>query len=160
MAGMESLGRLNNIIPIAAGQAFKVRGASVIQVIATGATAVVTLNQSNAFGGSFTAFAAIKNIYWNTVTNGTAVWNKLTYAPTGTSSAIYGSPATPLSTYTHGTSAGLTTALTTVFHIFTSELSDPNNYLQVVMGGSGLCTVQPMDLVTARTPANLEILSA
>lgn len=155
MAGMEALGRLCNVIPIAASAPFKFRGASTVMVVATGATAVVTLQQSNAFGGTYSNLAAIKNVYWTTQTNGTAAWSKLTYV---NGVAPFGSG--PLATYTHGTTTGLTTATCSVFHIFTSELSDPNNYLQVVMGGSGLCSVYLGDLVVQRGPANLEVLGS
>lgn len=156
MAGMEILGRNANVIPIAAGAGFKMRSASSVMVVVTGATAVATLNQASAFGGPYTAFAAIKNIYWSTASNGTAAWQKLLFA----AGAPFGTPAVPLSTFTLGTTAGLTTATMAAFHIFTSELSDPNNYLQVVMAGGGLCNVVLSDLVAQRAPANLEILSA
>lgn len=148
MAGMEALGRLCNVIPIAAGKPFKLRGASGALFVVTGATAQPTLNERSSFGGSDTAIAVIKTIYWATATDGTAAWNKLI-------------PASPLSTYTHGTTTGLTTAAMTAFHVFTSMLSDPNNYLNVVStAGPALVTAIPYDLVHQRGPANLEILGS
>jgi hypothetical protein len=157
VAGMEALGRLNNIIPnITTNSKFKFRGASCIEVCVTGATAVVTLAQDSTFGGGFaTAAAVIKNVYWATAADGTAVWNKLTYV-NGT--APFGSG--PLSTYTHGTTTGLTTAVMSVFHIFTSELADPFSYIKVTMTGSGIAQIIPVDLVHQRGPANLEILAS
>jgi hypothetical protein len=157
MAGMEALGRLCNVIPnITTNTKFKVRGASSIMVVVTGATAVVTLAQDSTFGGSFaTAAAVIKNVYWATAADGTAAWNKLTYV-NGT--APFGSG--PLSTYTHGTTTGLTTAVMSVFHVFTSEFSDPMSYLKVTMTGSGIGQIFPCDLVHQRAPANLEILAS
>jgi hypothetical protein len=156
MAGMEVLGRLANVIPIAAGAPFKIRGASCHMVVVTGATAVATLAQDSSFGGGFaTAAAIVKNIYWTTATNGTAAWSKLTYV-NGTAPFAAG----PLSTFTLGTTTGLTTAIAAVFHIFTSELADPYNYIKVTMTGGGLCSVFSSDLTPQRAPANLEIMGA
>lgn len=154
MAGMESLGRLDNLIPIAAGKAFKFRGASVVQITCTGDD-TFTVNQSNAFGGTYAAVNCIKNIYWMTANDGTAGWNKFTWVNT----------TTPLSAITllhtgAGTPASIVNATCAVFHVFTSELSDPNNYLKVTVGGAGLVQVHLMDLVHQRGPANLEILGS
>jgi hypothetical protein len=156
MAGMEALGRLTNIIPnVTTNIAFKVRGASGVMVCVSGATAVVTLAQDSTFGGAFaTAAPVIKNIYWQ-VTAATTVWNKLTFI-NGTAPFAAG----PLSTFTLGTTTGLTTATVAVFHIFTSELSDPFDYIKVTMTGSGIAQVVPYDLVHQRGPANLEILAS
>jgi hypothetical protein len=154
---MEALGRLCNVIPnVTSAQALKMRGQSCTMVVVSGAAAVVTLAQDISYGGAFaTAAAVIKNIYWSTTVAMTTQWNKLTYV-NGT--APFGSG--PLSTYTHGTTAGLTTATLSVFHIFTSELSDPYDYIKVTMTGSGIAQILPMDLVHQRAPANLEILAS
>jgi hypothetical protein len=155
MAGMELLGRMVNIIPVAAGAPFKFRSASVAMFVISGATAAPTINERTSFGGSDTAISVIKNVYWTTANNGTAAWSKLTYV-SGTAPFTSG----PLSTYTHGTTTGLTTATVSVFHVFSSELSDPNNYLNCAVGGSGTGIVVVGDLVHQRPPANLEILGA
>jgi len=148
MSGMETLGRLANVIPIAAGKPFKMRGASCAMIVVTGAAAQPTLNERSSFGGADTPVALIRNVYWTTVTDGTAAWNKLIISPT-------------VSTYTHGTTTGLTTAVTSVFHVFTSELSDPNTYLNVVStAGPALVAVVLGDLTPQRAPANLEVLGA
>lgn len=145
MAGMEALGRVCDVIPIAAGKPFKMRGASACLFVVTGAAAQPTLNERSSFGGSDTALAVIKDVYWATATDGTAAWNKLVISPT-------------VSTYTHGTTTGLTTATMTAFHVFTSELSDPFNYLNCVStAGPALVTAILYDLVHQRGPANLEI---
>jgi hypothetical protein len=144
---MEMLGRTVNVIPIASGKPFKLRSASVVMVVVTGATAVITLNERSSFGGADTALAAIRDVYWSTATDGTAGWNKLIFSP-------------QVSTYTHGTTTGLTTAAMTVFHVYTSQLSDPFNYLNAVATGSGLCSVTLGDLVHQRAPASLEILGS
>lgn len=150
MAGMESLGRVCNVIPIAAGNAFKMRSASVAQVTCTG-TDTFTVNQASSFGGSYTAVASIKNVYGSTATNGTAGWSKLTYV-NGTAL---------LSAVTiGGGSPTISGATCLVFHIFTSVLSDPNNYLKITVAASGLVQVYLTDLVHQRAPANLEILGS
>jgi hypothetical protein len=145
---MEALGRLVNIIPIASAKPFRLRGASTAMVVVTGATAVATLNQDSSFAGGFAStLAAIRVVYWSTATDGTAPWSKLIISPA-------------VSTYTHGTTAGLLTAAMSCFHVFTSELADPNSYLKVTAGGSGLCSVITADLTVQRAPANLELLGA
>jgi hypothetical protein len=164
MAGMEALGRLNDIIPnVTTNAILKVRGSSCVQVCVTGATAVVTLAYDSSYAGGFAnAGYFIKNIYWATAANRTVAWNKLTYnlanAPylTGGPGGVPGA----LSTFTLGTTTGLTTAAMAVFHVFTSEFSDPYNYLKVTVSGSGVAQILPMDPVHQRAPANLEILSS
>jgi len=146
MAGQEILGRLVNVIPIAAGKPFRMRNASTALVVVTGATAAPTLNERSSFGGADTALPVIKTVYWATATDGTALWNKLIL------------PAA-VSTFTNGTTTGLTTATMTAFHVFTSQLSDPFNYLNVVMG-AGLAYVIVGDLTVQRGPASLELLGA
>lgn len=147
MAGQEALGRLVNCIPIAAGKPFKMRGASGVLVVVTGSAAQPTLNERSSFAGSDTPLAVIKNVYWSTATDGTVAWAKVALAN--------------VSTYTHGSTTGLTTAVASAFHVFTSMLSDPFNYLNVVStAGPALIQVYPYDLVTQRAPANLEIMGA
>lgn len=157
MAGMEGLGRLFNVIPnITTNSKFKIRGASAVTVVVSGATAVVTLAQDSAFGGSFSTSApVIKNVYWATAADGTAAWNKLTFVA-GTAPFTSG----PLATYTHGTTTGLTTAVMSAFCVYTSEFSDPNSYLRVTMTGSGIAQILHHDLVHQRTPVNLETLAS
>jgi hypothetical protein len=151
---MESLGRLDNAIPVAAGQAFKFRGASCVEVCCTG-NDTFTVNQSNAFGGTYTQPTVIKNIYWTTANNGTAAWSKFTWVNT----------TTPLSAITlnssgAGTPSSIVNATCAIFHVFTSELTDPNDYLKITVGASGLVQIRLMDLVVQRAPANLEILGS
>jgi hypothetical protein len=144
MAGQEALGRVLDIIPIAAGKPFKMRNASGVMFVTTGSTSAPVLNERSSFGGSDTALPVIKTVYWSTATDGTAVWNKLIL------------PAA-VSTFTLGTTAGLTTALMCAFHVYTSHLSDPFNYLNLVGGGSGLNYAVLYDLTVQRGPAALEI---
>lgn len=147
---MEGLGRVFNLVPDAISHPFRMRGASGVAIVAIGADAVVTVKQDSTFGGGFaTTLAAVKTIYWATASDGTAAWNKLNVS------------ANPIGTWTHGTTTGLTTAVVTVAHVFTSMLADPNSYLKITCTGTTpKCFVLPYDLVHQRAPANLEILGA
>jgi uncharacterized membrane protein len=145
---METLGRLCNVIPIAAGKPFRLRGASVAMFVVTGAAAQPTLNQRSTFAGADTVLTVIRNVYWSTATDGTVGWSKTILAA-------------PASTYIHGTTAGLTTAAMTVFHVYTSQLTDPSAYLNVVStAGPALVSAYVGDLTVQRAPANLEVLGA
>jgi hypothetical protein len=153
---MELLGRVCNVIPIASGQPFKMRDASSAMIVVTGASAVITMTQANGFAGTPQTLLCIKNVYFSTQSNGTAAWAKgITWNVPATTP-----PPALLATYTHGTTAGLTTAVMTAFTIFTSELSDPFNYVIATATGSGLCSVITGDMVHQRTPSNLAILAA
>lgn len=150
MAGMEVLGRNANVIPIAAGKAFKMRSASVAMLVMTGAD-TFTVQEASSFAGVYAPVNVIKNVYGAAGTDGTAAWTKLTYV-NGT---------TPLSAVTiGGGSPTIAGATCLVAHVFTSELSDPNNYLKVTVAATGLVAVVLSDLVVQRAPANLEILGA
>lgn len=151
---MESLGRIDNVIPVAAGAAFKFRSASCVEVTCTG-NDTFTVQANNAFSGGlgFAAQNVIKNIYWTTNNAGTAGWTKFTWV----------NSTTPLSAITlnsggAGTPASIVNATCAVFHVFTSELTDPLNYLKITVGASGLVQIRLMDLVHQRAPANMEIL--
>lgn len=141
MAGMEGLGRLLDVIPIAAGQGFKFRGASAVTFVCTGAD-TFTLTVANSFAGTYASPGNVLNHYYQRAdTNGTHAWTRQTLTA---SNAI-----------TQG-NAGYTTA----FEVLTSYMSDPSAYLKVSVGGSGLVTAILHDLTVQRKPANLEILGA
>lgn len=158
MAGMELLGRVCNFIPIASGQPFKMRDASSAMIVVTGATAVITMTQAAGFAGTPSTFLCIKNIYTSTASNGTAAWVKTV----SWNIPVQSPPPAALATYTHGSVGppNLTGVVMSAFTIYTSELSDPQNYVIATATGSGLCYVITGDMVHQRTPANLAILSA
>jgi hypothetical protein len=139
MAGMYGLGRVINVIPIAAGAAFKLRGASAVTFVCTG-NDTFTLTTSSTFGGSY---ASPGNIITRkqtcTATNGTAAWVEATQAASNAVTIASG---------------------TVVFGVMTSQIADPLAYLKVSVGASGLVTAILHDLTVARKPANLEILGA
>lgn len=168
MAGMEALGRLFNVIPVASGAYFKGRGASCYTFVAWNGTATTTttatLTEATAFASGSASLYAIKNVYWSTANNGTAGWSKLTYnlnvAPylTGGSGGV---PGALTAVTFNNTGQNIPTATCVAFTVFTSELSDPDNYICVTMTGTGgLCAAIPGDLTVQRGPANLEILGS
>lgn len=141
MAGMEGLGRLNDFIPIAAGQAMKFRGASAIGFLCTG-NDTFTITVASSFGGSYaTPGSIINHFYQRADTNGTHAWTAQTQAA---SNAVVQANA----------------GYTTYFEVLTSMLTDPNCYIKVSAGGSGLVAAVLHDLVVQRKPQNLEILGA
>lgn len=139
MAGMYGVGRLFNPIPIAAGAAFKFRGASAVTFVCTG-NDTFTLTASATFGGSY---ASPGNIITRkqtcTATNGTAAWVEATQAASNAVTISSGA---------------------VIFSVLTSQIADPLAYLKVSVGASGLVQVITHDLVVQRKPANLEILGA
>lgn len=139
MAGMYGLGRVFNVIPIAAGAAFKLRGASAVTFVCTG-NDTFTVTASGSFGGSYTSPGnIITRKQTCTATNGTAAWVESTQAASNAVTIASGA---------------------VVFSVLTSQLADPNDYVKVSVGASGLVTAILHDLVVARKPSNLEILGA
>ncbi|KUN03150.1 hypothetical protein AQI95_24645 [Streptomyces yokosukanensis] len=139
MAGMYGLGRVFNVIPIAAGNAFKMRGASAVTFVCTG-NDTFTVTASSSFGGSYSSPGNIVTRKQTcTATNGTAAWVEATQAASNAVTSASG---------------------TVVFSVLTSQLADPNDYVKVSVGGSGLVTAILHDLVVARKPANLEVLGS
>lgn len=140
MAGMEGLGRVFNVIPIASGKAFKMRGASAVTFVCTGAD-TFTVTAASSFAGTYASPGNIISHYYQaTATDGTAAWTKQTQAA---SNAVV--------------QAG---SNTTVFSVFTSQLADPDDYVKCTASATGLVHAILHDLVVQRGPANLEILGA
>jgi hypothetical protein len=139
MAGMYALGRVANVIPIAAGKAFKFRGASGVMFVCTG-NDTFTVTVASSYAGSY---ASPGNIITKkatcTATDGTAAWVDATQSA---SNAV---------TISSGT---------VVFHVLTSQLSDPSDYVKVSVGASGLVSAYLYDLTVQRRPGNLEILGS
>ena len=138
MAGMEALGREVNVIPIGAGKGFSMKNASAVLFVCTG-NDTFTLTKASSFAGSYTNLAVITRYYTNTATNGTAAWVAATQAAAATVTQSSG---------------------TTVFHVLTSQLSDPADYLKVTVGASGLVAVFLYDMTVQRAPANLLTVGA
>lgn len=145
MSGMEGLGRVFNVIPIAAGRGISVVDAAAITFVTT-ASDTFTLTSSDAFAGTYntgtlTTLAGLVNVYKSAATNGTAAWVK---------------DNTLISTNTV-VSGG---AIATCFTIMGEWLPDGRSYVKLSVGASGLVTAILHDLSVQRGPANLAILSA
>lgn len=138
---MEGLGRLLDGIPIASGQAFKFRGSSAVSVVCTG-NDTFTITASGTFGGSYTSPGNIINhFYQRADTNGTHAWTRV---PQSLSNAV----------------VQANSGYTTWFEILTPMVADPQQYLKITAGASGLVSVYLHDLVVQRKPANLEVLGS
>ena len=141
MAGMEGLGRVLDVIPIAAGAGFKFRGASAISFVCTG-NDTFTITVASTFAGSYATPGNIINHYYQRAdTNATHAWTKQTQSA---SNAVVQSNS----------------GYTTVFEVLTSMIADPSAYIKVSVGASGLVTAVLHDLVVQRKPANLEVLGS
>lgn len=139
MAGMEGLGRLINVVPIAAGAGLSLKGASAVTYVCTG-NDTFTLTVAPTFAGSYaTPGNIITRKYTQAATNGTAAWVLATQA---------------------GSNAVTIASNTVAFTILTSQLADPAAYLKVTASGSGLVMAIFHDLTVQRKPANLAILGA
>lgn len=141
---MEGLGRVFNVIPIAAGRGIALQGAAAITFVTT-ASDTFTLTTAATFAGSYTAGIATLvgkiNVYKSAATNGSAVW-ALDNTLISTNTIVSGG------------------AITTCFTIGAPMLPDLGKYVKLSVGGSGLVTAILHDLFPQRTPPNLAILSA
>jgi hypothetical protein len=153
MAGMEGLGRLFNVMPIAAGTAINLNQCSAITFVCTG-NDTFTLTVGATFSGSFVAppttaigGGLIRN-YYTTTTAGTAAWTKHALA-----SGSYANSVTIASGVVAFTVYGT--------DLDTQAIGGTNyQYIECGVGASGLVTAILHDLTVQRTPANLEIMSA
>jgi hypothetical protein len=136
---MEGLGRLFNVVPIAAGRGLALNKASAVTFVCTG-NDTFTITVAAGFAGSYaTPGNIITRVYTNTATNGSAAWVKATQAAANTVVIASGSVA---------------------FTVFGSQLPDPKNYVKVSVAASGLVMAILHDLTVQRAPANLAIASA
>lgn len=140
MAGMEGLGKLVNVVPIASGAGLSMKGASACLFVCTGAD-TFTVTVSATFGGSYaTPGNILTHFYQSTNTGGTAAWTKQTQA--ASNAIVQGS------------------AYVTAFEVLTSMLPDPKAYVKVTASAAGLVMAVFHDLTVQRGPANLAIVSA
>ncbi len=136
--GMEGLGRLFNVVPIAAGKSVSLKDASGVTFICTGADTFTVQSQLVA-GGTATDLAVITGYHTNTATDGTAKW------------ADASQSAAAAVTIAGGTAG---------FFIAAADLPAGAGYVEVTPGAAGLVTAIVHDLLTQRDPANLAALNA
>lgn len=138
MAGMEGLGRLFNVVPIAAGVLIPIKDTAGITFVCTG-NDTFTVKSAATYNGSPTALAAIARYYSNTATNGSAAWTD-------------SGDITPVNNV--AISSG-----TVVFYVDESDLPAGAEYVEVTVAASGLVAAVVHDLKVQRTPSNLRVLS-
>jgi hypothetical protein len=152
MAGMEGLGRVFNVVPIAEGLVLKFRGASAVSYVCTGAdTYVISVGTDHS--AAATDPGDIINHYYKTLakTDGTVKWTK------------YGTDGTAWATSAQASSNQfiIADAACGVATVFTSMIPDTYQYIKCDSGGGpGLVMAIFHDLVVQRSPLNLEILNA
>lgn len=136
---MEGLGRVFNVVPIAAGAGLSLKNASGVTFICTG-NDTFTITVASSFSGSYaTPGNIITKAYTCTATNGTAAWVAATQA---------------------ASNAVVISSGTVAFHVPATALPDGKDYIKVSVGASGLVMAVFHDLTVQRTPANLAILGA
>jgi len=153
---MEALGRLYNVVPIAAGQGISLKTSAAVTFVCTG-NDTFTLTVATTFAGSYvtpptTAIGGglIRVKYTNPQTNGTGVWTQVKLA-----SGSYANSAT--------ISSG-----TVVFAVYPIDLTPSTSggggtnyaYIKCSVGSSGLVTAIAGDLTEQRSPQNLPALGA
>jgi len=144
---MEALGRVLNVVPIAAGKAISLKECTGITYVLTGAD-TFSLTTATTFGGTYRAgsfftpaWAPIDHMYDATATDGTAVWTRVAQ--------------------TAADNTGLLTAgHSTVVEISANALPDGYTYLKMSGAAAGLVIAIVHDLEIQRKPANLVKLGA
>lgn len=152
MAGMEGLGRVFDVVPVASGVVIGFKNASAISFVATAATTAttsLTFTAAKTFAGTPANFTTANGFgqstrwYQNTSNAGAAAWTKQT--------ASWASNVLTI---------GATSGYTSVVTIFTSQMADLYQYLICTGTNTGVLTAYLHDLTVQRTPPNLAILAA
>lgn len=137
---IEGLGRVFNVVLIAASQAVSLKDAQGVTFAVSGADSGVTITSSATFGGTYASPGnIITRKQTNTSTNGTAKWVE------GTQSA---------------SNVVVCAAGSTTFYVDANDLPAGNTYVKATPGSTGLITAIVHDLQVQRDPANLAALSA
>lgn len=135
---MEALGRLFNVVPIAAGTLISLKDAAGVTFVCTGDD-TFTVKSATSYNGSPTALTAITRTYKCTSTAGAAAWTD-----SGDISAV---------------SAVTIASGALVFYIDQSDLPAGAEYVEVTVAASGLVAAVLHDLKVQRSPGNLRVLS-
>ena len=135
---MEGLGRLFNVVPIAASASISLKDASGVTFIVTGGD-TFTLNSQPTAGGAATALAVVGRYQTSTATDGSAKWVEATQAAASTVTIASGAA---------------------VFYVDMADLPDGADYVEVVPAATGLVTAIVHDLSVQRDPKNLAALNA
>jgi hypothetical protein len=134
---MEGLGRVVNVVPIAAGTLISLKDAAGVTFVVTG-NDTFTLKSAATYNGSVTALATITNYYTCTSTSGAAEWVAANQAAASTVVISSGAAS---------------------FYVDASDLPAAAEYVEVTVAASGLVMAILHDLLVQRTPPNLRQLS-
>jgi len=134
---MEGLGRVVNVVPIAAGTLISLKDAAGVTFVVTGDD-TFTLKSAATYNGSTSTLATITNYYTNTSTAGAAEWVAATQAAADNISIASGAAS---------------------FYVDASDLPAAAEYVEVTVAASGLVMAILHDLLVQRTPPNLRQLS-
>lgn len=137
---IEGLGRVINVVPVAAGQSISLKDAQGVTFFCYGAAEVFTLQSSAAAGSGQANLASISRYQDCTAANGTAKWTEQTQAAAAT--------ITPTSGHT------------VAFYVDANDLPAASKYVNVNHTSAGLVVAVVHDLAVQRDPANLAALSA
>lgn len=136
---MEALGRLFNVVPIAAGVEINMREVDAVTFVVTG-NDTFTITAAPAIGGSYTTPGnIITNKYTNTSTAGAAKWVRSAQAAANTVVIASGAAA---------------------FTVNGASLADLQTTVKCVPTGAGLVTAILHDLKAKRGPANLPAVAS
>lgn len=130
----EALGRLFNVVPIAAGKSISLKKCSAVTFVCTGADTFTVKSQPSA-GGSATAMPSITRYYSCTATDGSAAWTD-------------SGDVSPQQSVTIASGA-------VAFTIQAADLPASASYVEVTVAASGLVTAILHDLVPAQQPKYL-----
>ncbi len=134
---IEGLGRLYNIVPIAAGTLISVKDAAGIEFCVTG-NDTFTLASAATYNGTTTNLAVITDYFTCTSTSGGAKWAAATQAASASLAITSGAA---------------------LFYVDAAALPSNAEYLEVSVAASGLVSAIVINLLVQRAPANLRQLS-
>jgi hypothetical protein len=134
---MEGLGRLFNVVPIAAGKKISMKDCQGITFVCTGDD-TFTLHNMSAYNGTGATLATITGYYTNTATDGSAEWVAATQSAADSVAIASGSVS---------------------FYVDSGDLASGDDWVEVTVGSGGLVTAILHDLLVQRAPANLRVVS-
>ena len=134
---MEGLGRVFNIVPIAAGTLISMKDCAGVTFVVTG-NDTFTLKTAATYNGSTTVLTNITNYYTCTSTSGAAAWVDATQAAASTLAISSGAAS---------------------FYVDASDMPASAEYVEVSAASAGLVYAVLHDLNVQRDPGNLRVLS-
>jgi hypothetical protein len=135
--GMEGLGRVFNVIPVAAGVGVSLKKAMGVTFVCTG-NDTFTLQSMTAYNSGNVALPAITNYYTSTSTAGSAAWTDHTQAPASTVVIASGAAS---------------------FYVDCGDLPAGADWVEVTVAASGLVMAIVHDLYYGEDPKNLPLLA-